>query len=260
MDKGSRTGACVGSQGLDEGCACRRNQFAPDIRRIIGQAGEQFCRSWCRYGHDAVGAADEAAARMEGRRADLFNAQVVETPNSTDDVEDAVDSAYFMEVDLLYRDAMDLGFGSSQGAKDGEALFLYIVREGRRFDDFRNICQAAVLMVVMMACGIDQARCAMDMGSCLCVGVNMVMIVMMFVFMSVFMVVFMVMSVFMVMVMFVVVVMFVVMFVRMFMIVRMFMVMSVLMVVVLFRIKADIIIDRLDAQLIDRFTDQGVAV
>ena len=54
--------------------------------------------------------------------------------------------------------------------------------------------------------------------------------------------------------------MFVVMFVRMFMIVRMFMVMSVLMVVVLFRIKADIIIDRLDAQLIDRFTDQGVAV
>lgn len=237
MDKGSRTGACIGSQGFYEGCACRRNQFAADIRRIIGQAGEQFCRCRCRYGHDTVGTAYEAAARMEGRRADLFNAQVVETPNSTDDIEDAVDSAYFMEVDLFYRDAMDLGFGSSQGAKDGEALFLYSVREGRRFNDFRNICQAAVLMVVMMACGIDQARCAVDVwGCCLGVGVNVVVMMFVFVVMSVFMVVFMV----------------------MFMFVRVFM--SVLMAVVLFRIEADIIIDRLDAQFIDRFTDQGVAV
>ena len=51
---------------------------------------------------------------------------------------------------------MYLGFGFRQGLEDGQALGLDIFINRRAFDNLRNVRQAPVLMVVMMACRIDE--------------------------------------------------------------------------------------------------------
>ena len=57
-----------------------------------------------------MGAADKAASGMKRRGADLFDAQVVQTPNGTDDIQDAVDGANFMKMNFLDRYSVYLGF------------------------------------------------------------------------------------------------------------------------------------------------------
>ena len=86
----------------------------------------------------------------------VFDAQILQAPHRTDDVQDAVDSADFMEMDLVDRHAVYLGFGFSQGLEDGQALGLDIFIDRGAFDDLRDFRQAPVLMVVMMACRIDE--------------------------------------------------------------------------------------------------------
>ena len=113
-------------QDFDQGSAGRRDQFAFDIRRIPGNPGQEFGRRRCRDGHDAVSAADKAAAGMERRRGDLFDAQVFQAPDRTDDIQDTVDGADFMKVYLVDGDAMHLGFGFCQGLEYGQALGLDI--------------------------------------------------------------------------------------------------------------------------------------
>ena len=102
------------SQDFDQGGSRRRNQFSLNIRRIPGNSGQKFCRCRGRYGHNAVSTADEAASSMKGRRADLFDAQVVQTPNGTDDIQDAVDGTDFMEVDVFVQVPMHLASASAK--------------------------------------------------------------------------------------------------------------------------------------------------
>ena len=156
MDKGLGPGADIGSQGLDEGRAGRRDEFAADVRSIIGNACQQFCRSRSRYGHNAVGAAYEAAADVERRRADLLYAQIFESPGNADDVQDAVDGPDFMEMNLVDRHAVNLCLGFCQLAEYGEAFRLNAVRQRRRFDNRRDFLQAAVLVMMVMARRIDE--------------------------------------------------------------------------------------------------------
>ena len=137
-------------QDFDQGSAGRRDQFAFDIRRIPGNPGQEFGRRRCRDGHDAVSAADKAAAGMERRRGDLFDAQVFQAPDRTDDIQDTVDGADFMKVYLVDGDAMHLGFGFCQGLEYGQALGLDIVLDRCTFDDLGNFRKAPVLMVMMM--------------------------------------------------------------------------------------------------------------
>ncbi len=67
---------------------------------------------------------------MDRRCGNLFDAQILQAPHRTDDVQDAVDSADFMEMDLVDRHAVYLGFGFSQGLEDGQALGLDIFIDG----------------------------------------------------------------------------------------------------------------------------------
>ena len=166
-----------------------------------------------------MSAADKAAAGMERRRGDLFDAQVFQAPDRTDDIQDAVDGADFMEVYLVDGDAMHLGFGFCQGLEYGQALGLDIVLDRRTFDDLGNFRKAPVLMVMMMARHIDEMALAGQLFPMMRV---------------VFMV-----------------------FVSLFMVVMLMMVVSP--VVMTFCIEEDIIIDRLDAQLVDTVAHQVIA-
>ena len=156
---------------------------------------------------------------MERRRGNLFDAQVFQAPDRTDDIQDAVDGADFMEVYLVDGDAMHLGFGFCQGLEYGQALGLDIVLDRRTFNDLGNFRKAPVLMVMMMARHIDEMALAGQLFPMMHV---------------VFMV-----------------------FVLLFMVVMLMMVVSP--VVMMFCIEEDIIIDRLDAQLVDAVAHQVIA-
>ena len=81
--------------------AGRRDQFSFDVRSVPGNPGQEFRRCRCRYGHDTVRAADKAASCMKRRGTDLFDAQVVQTPNGTDDIQDAVNGTNFMKMNFI---------------------------------------------------------------------------------------------------------------------------------------------------------------
>lgn len=235
VDQFFRVRAGIRGQCLDQGGSRRGDEFAIDVRRVIGQACQEFRRCRCRYGHDAMGAADESAPRVEGRCADLFDVQVIEGPDGPYDIEDAVDGAHFMEMDVADGHAVYFGFGFGQCLEYGQALLFDVFRKRRGFDDSRDFCQSPVLMMVMMARSIDE-------GSRRLYGLTViVVIVVVMVVMAVFMIVIMVVMTF-------------------FVIVVMMAFFVIMMVMVLFRVEEDIIIHGLDAQFVDRLADQGIAV
>lgn len=227
VDQFFRVRAGIGGQCLDQGGSRRGDEFAIDVRRVIGQACQEFRRCRCRYGHDAMGAADESAPHVEGRCADLFDVQVIEGPDGPYDIEDAVDGAHFMEMDVADGHAVYFGFGFGQCLEYGQTLLFDVFRKRGGFNDSRDFCQPPVLMMVMMARSIDE-------GSRRLYGLTViVVIVVVMVVMAVFMIVIMVVMTFFVI---------------------------VVMVMVLFRFEEDIIIHGLDAQFVDRLADQGIAV
>lgn len=225
MDQFFRPRAGIGGQCLDQSGSRRGDEFAIDIGRVIGQSCQEFCRCRCRYGHDAMGTADESAPHVEGRCADLFDMQVVKGPDGPYDIEDAVDGADFMEMDIADGYAVYFGFRFGQGLEYGQALLFDFFRKRRGFDDGRDIGQSPVLMMVMMARGIDE-------GSCRLHGLAVIVMVVVTVAVAFFVAVVVMMTFFMVM----------------------------MVMMVLFRVEEDIIIHRLDPQFVDRLADQGIAV
>lgn len=223
VDQFFRVRAGIGGQCLDQGGSRRGDEFAIDVRRVIGQACQEFRRCRCRYGHDAMGAADESAPHVEGRCADLFDVQVIEGPDGPYDIEDAVDGAHFMEMDVADGHAVYFGFGFGQCLEYGQTLLFDGFCKRGGFNDSRDFCQPPVLMMVMMTRSIDE-------GSRRLYGLTVIVVVV--VVMAVFMIVIMVVMTFFV----------------------------IMMVMVLFRVEEDIIIHGLDAQFVDRLADQGIAV
>ena len=64
----------------------------------------------------------------------MLNAEEVQATSSTDNINDGIDGADLVEVDLIYLDAVDSGFGLGQSAeypgrlffhRGGEAAFVY---------------------------------------------------------------------------------------------------------------------------------------
>src|SRR4029077_9306107 len=93
-----------------------------------------------------------ASAHVQGRTGERFDAQGREADTRSDNVDDRVDGADFVEVNLLERHVMDSGFGYTKIAEDGGGTLLHGRREWGLTDDVENGAERAVRVSVF---GLD---------------------------------------------------------------------------------------------------------
>ena len=98
----------------DECGAGRGDEFFFDVSGVDWEAAEQVGGGGRGYGETAVGAVDHATAYVERGREPLLDGEGVDARGDGDDVDDGVDGAYFVEVDLLDRDVVDFGFACAE--------------------------------------------------------------------------------------------------------------------------------------------------
>lgn len=85
-------------------------------------------------------AAHRSRAERDGGAVDRLGLQRIERQRDADDVDDGIDRAYFVEVHLRERNAVDFGFGDSDFFEDSQAVGGYpLVKAGglNHLDDIR---------------------------------------------------------------------------------------------------------------------------
>ena len=103
-----------------------------------------------------MGAADLAAAQMDGGDRDAVWAQHVDRQTDAGDVRHRVQGAYLMEVDLLHRHPVGLGLGIRDAGIDGLGGIIYLCRDIQGIQQSVNVRRGgvvvgmAVVMVVMV--------------------------------------------------------------------------------------------------------------
>ena len=192
-------------------CACNRSTSRGDEfpcgihdfkRHAAGSHDVQ--RSWHRYGQAAMLAADSACAFGKLWHDDFGNAKAVEADGSGNDIHDGIDSADFVEVDLIDRKVVCFRFCFRNEHENLLCDFTGMIRHGSAVNDRHDIRQIAVFMMVVMAMNVVMimmmALFAMEMRAMV---FFLIMMVVMMMFFTVFMAVAVVLAFFvMVMMMF----------------------------------------------------------
>ena len=136
-------------------CACNRSTSRGDEfpcgihdfkRHAAGSHDVQ--RSWHRYGQAAMLAADSACAFGKLWHDDFGNAKAVEADGSGNDIHDGIDSADFVEVDLIDRKVVCFRFCFRNEHENLLCDFTGMIRHGSAVNDRHDIRQIAVFMMV----------------------------------------------------------------------------------------------------------------
>ena len=142
-------------------CACNRSTSRGDEfpcgihdfkRHAAGSHDVQ--RSWHRYGQAAMLAADSACAFGKLWHDDFGNAKAVEADGSGNDIHDGIDSADFVEVDLIDRKVVCFRFCFRNEHENLLCDFTGMIRHGSAVNDRHDIRQIAVFMMVVMAMNV----------------------------------------------------------------------------------------------------------
>ena len=144
---GTEAFAEVGQQGGAGGGA----QLAPDLPAVGGDAGEEVGGGGSGHRHDAVGAADLAAAHMDGRGGHTVRRQQVHGQAHAGDIRHGVQGAHLMEVDLRHRHTVGLGLGGGDAVIDGLGVGLYRLRHIQSRQNGGDVRRGGVVMVMGMA-------------------------------------------------------------------------------------------------------------
>ena len=176
-------------------CACNRSTSRGDEfpcgihdfkRHAAGSHDVQ--RSWHRYGQAAMLAADSACAFGKLWHDDFGNAKAVEADGSGNDIHDGIDSADFVEVDLIDRKVVCFRFCFRNEHENLLCDFTGMIRHGSAVNDRHDIRQIAVFMMVVMAMNVVMimmmALFAMEMRAMV---FFLIMMVVMMMFFTVFM-------------------------------------------------------------------------
>jgi hypothetical protein len=78
----------------------------------------------------------------------------MQAQTGANDIRNGIECAYFMEMDLLRRFPMYACLGFRQSLKHGDALFLYVSRQGGRFDHALDFKKSPVWRVMMVPEGL----------------------------------------------------------------------------------------------------------
>ena len=112
-------------QRADQRRACRRGEFHLRSTRIDGLAGYQLRRSGRGHRQQAVLGVHSPAAQIERAAPDGIHTQRVEAEAGAYNVADGIHRAHFVEVHLLNRHRVDLGFGFTQLLKNRRGHLLH---------------------------------------------------------------------------------------------------------------------------------------
>ena len=126
LDAHGGLGAEGGGECSDERGSGGGDEFFFDVRGVSGEAAKEIGGGGGRDGEAAVGTVDHASAYVEGGGVPFdwvssFNSRLivygVDAGRGGDDVDDGVNSAYFVEVNFFYGDVVDFGFGGCRAAR-----------------------------------------------------------------------------------------------------------------------------------------------
>ena len=95
-----------------------------------------------------MGAADKAASEFDRRGPDRIHAEKVAADGRAHDIDDGVDGPDFVEMDRLHRDAVDLGLGRGDAAKDGQTRAAHGRIQAACLDEAFNGGQIAPVVAV----------------------------------------------------------------------------------------------------------------
>src|SRR5580765_3928459 len=95
---------------------------------------------------------DGATTNVQGGAGEGLDAQSREADTRPDNVDDGIDGANFVEMDLLERHVVDSGFGNTETAEDGGCALLHRRRKRRLRNDVENRAERAVRVGVL---GLD---------------------------------------------------------------------------------------------------------
>jgi hypothetical protein len=122
-------GAEGGGEGAEEGSSGGGDELFFDVGGVGREAAEEVGGGGGGDREAAVGAVDHAAAYVQGGAMPVdglaglgegLGFESVDAGAAGDDVDDGVDCAYFVEVDLVDVDVVNLGFGGSEEFEDAD--------------------------------------------------------------------------------------------------------------------------------------------
>ncbi len=118
-----------------------------DPARVDRRALQQPERRRCRNGEHAVGGAHHAAADVERRRDDAVRAQPFEAEHGARDVDDRIEFADLVQMNLLQRHLVNGGLGLGQPTEELDRAPAGALREGRPVDQPDDLLQRPMTLV-----------------------------------------------------------------------------------------------------------------
>ncbi len=150
---------------VEDGGAGRRRQLALDHRLGQRDASEQFGRRRSGQRHPAVSRLDPAATGRHRAGLEPVDAQQIEPHRRADDVDDRVDRADLVEMDLRQIDPVDLRLGLAELEEDPLGQILLAGRQDALVDDRFDVVQVAMDVLVRRDhIGIGRAKAAATDG------------------------------------------------------------------------------------------------
>ena len=135
--------------------AGRGAELAAHLAAVGGHAAQKVGGGGRGHGQNPVRAAHEAASDVDGGGGDAVRADQVEEQAAADDVRDRVHRADLVEVHLLGRNAVRVGFRLGDETVNGDRVRPDLGGQIESFDQRADIGKAVVMMPVRMAVALS---------------------------------------------------------------------------------------------------------
>ena len=126
----------------------RRNKLPFDVARIYWFSRQQLGHGRRRNRETTMGHFNHAAADTQWRRNELLDAKQLETDRGPADIDNRIETAYFMKMNLLDRLVVYARFGGGQKREDARSAVLNALSQPGFIDDLENVAQMTVRMFV----------------------------------------------------------------------------------------------------------------
>lgn len=147
----------IGERGDQSGSGGGRH-LVGNLGTANGEVFQNGQRPGGGYWHDAMRAAYRAGADGDGSGIDALDAEGFHAENGADDVNEAVEPADFVEVDLVDGHVVCAGFGDGQAGKGRAGEFLDDVGKRGLFDNGKQVVQMAMGMRHVLDDDVDFGR------------------------------------------------------------------------------------------------------
>ena len=133
-----------------QGRSGRGTELAPDLAAVNRQPGQNQGSSRCGHRQNAVGAFYRAAAHMNRGNCDAIGTDHGQEQAVSHHIGHGVQTAHFMEVDMLHRFAMDRGLCAGNQIVHCQGILLHFLWNVQSFNDAADVRQTMMGMVMIV--------------------------------------------------------------------------------------------------------------